>query len=105
MAAKIASLQKNRTSELVPQLQGKNVVKCRWVYKTKFTSDIVVECHKARLVAMGFSYKEGIDYSETFTPIAKMNSVQLILSLVAHFVWELHQMDVKSAFIHGDLSE
>jgi hypothetical protein len=53
----------------------------------------------------GFSQQEGINYTETFSPIAKMNSVQLILSLVAHFGWKIHQMDVKSVFLHGDLSE
>jgi hypothetical protein len=53
----------------------------------------------------GFSQQEGIDYTETFSPVAKMNSVRLILSLAAHFGWKIHQMDVKSDFLHGDLSE
>jgi hypothetical protein len=53
----------------------------------------------------GFSQQEGINYTETFSPIAKMNYVQLILSLVAHFGWKIHQMDVKSAFLHGNLSK
>jgi hypothetical protein len=57
------------------------------------------------LVAKGFSQQEGIDYTKTFSPVAKMNYVQLILSLVAFFRWKIHQMDVKSAFLHGDLSE
>ena len=98
-------MDKNHTWEHIPQPQGNNVVKCRWVYKTKFTFDGVVECHKDILVAKGFAQQEGIDYTKTFSPIAKMNSVQLILSLATHFGWELHQMDVKSAFLHGDLIE
>ena len=64
-----------------------------------------VDRHKARLVAKGFSQVEGIDYTETFSLVAKMNSIRLVLSLVASFKWEVHQMDVKSAFLHGDLHE
>jgi hypothetical protein len=65
-------------------------VKYRWVYKTKFTSQGVVERHKAHLVAKGFSQQEGIDYTETFSLVAKMNSVQLVLSLAALFRWKIH---------------
>jgi hypothetical protein len=82
MQIEIDSLSKNHTWELVPRLQGNNVVKCRWVYRTKFTSEGVVEHHKYHLVAKGFSQQEGIDYTKKFSPIAKMNSVRLILSLV-----------------------
>lgn len=61
--------------------------------------------HKARLVAKGFSQLEGIDYTETFSPVAKMNSLYLVLSLAASFKWEVHQMDVKYVLLHGDLHE
>ena len=61
--------------------------------------------HKACLVAKGFSQVEGIYYTKTFSPIAKMNSIRLFLSLAASFKWEVHQLDVKSAFLHGDLHE
>jgi hypothetical protein len=105
MQAEMNSLLKNHTWDLVPRPQGKNIVKCRWVYKTKFTFEGVVEHHKACLVAKGFSQQEGIDYTETFSLVAKMNYVRLILSLVARFGWKIHQMDVKSSFLHGDLSE
>jgi hypothetical protein len=60
---------------------------------------------KARLVAKGFSQQEGIDYNETFAPVAKMNTIRTIISLVASYQWELHQMDVKSVFLNGDLHE
>jgi hypothetical protein len=60
---------------------------------------------RLQLVAKGFSQVEGIDYNETFSPIAKMNSIHLVLSLVASYKWEVHQMDVKSTFLHGDLQE
>jgi hypothetical protein len=80
-------------------------VKCRWVYKTKFTCKGVVERHKYFLVAKVFSQQEGIDYTETFSPVAKMNSTRLIISLVSLFGWQIHQMDVKSDFLHGNLSQ
>lgn len=99
------SLFKNHTQDLAPRLQGKNGVKCLWVYKTKFTFEGVVECHKAHLVVKGFSQQEEIDYNETFSLVEKMNYVRLTLSLDVCFKWKIHQMDVKSAFSHGDLYE
>jgi hypothetical protein len=63
------------------ELQGKNIVKFQWVYNTKFTFEGIVERHKSRLVANGFSQQEGINYAETFSPVSKMNFVQLIISL------------------------
>jgi hypothetical protein len=105
MKTRIDYLSKNHTWDLVPRPQGKNIVKCRWVYRTKFTSEGVVERHKARFFVKGFSQQEGINYIETFSPIAKMNYVQLILSFATRFGWQIHQMDVKSDFLHGDLFE
>ena len=64
-----------------------------------------VDKHKARFVSKGFSQVEGIDYTKTFAIVTKMNSMHLVLSLVASYKWEVHQMDVKSAFLHGDLHE
>ena len=78
-------LEKNHTWDLVPQPRGKNIVKCRWVYWTKITFECTTEHHKARFIVKGFSQQEGIDYIETFSPIVKMNSVLLIISLVARF--------------------
>eukprot|EP00253_Pinus_taeda_P003538 PITA_03538 len=99
------SLLANDTWDLVPLPKGRKLVRCKWVYRTKYGPDGKVDKHKARLVAKGFSQVEGIDYTETFSPVAKMNSIRLILSLAASFKWEVHQMDVKSAFLHGDLRE
>jgi hypothetical protein len=64
-----------------------------------------VERYKAQLVSKIFSQVEGIDYNETFSPVAKMNSIHLVLSLDASRIWEVHQMDVKYTFLHGDLQE
>ena len=95
----------NDTWDLVPLPKGRKIFRCRWVYKTKFGPDGKVDRHKAHLVAKGFSQVEGIEYTKTFSHVAKMNSSCLFLSLAASFKWEVHQMDVKSAFLHGDLHE
>ena len=71
----IDSLEKNHTWDLVPWPTGKNVVKFRWVYHTKFTPDGAIEHHRAHLVVKGFSQQEGIDYIDIFSPIEKMNSI------------------------------
>jgi hypothetical protein len=99
------SLMENDTWDLVPLPKGKKLVICKWVYKTKYASDGSVERHNARLVSKGFSQVEGIDYNETFSLVAKMNFIHLVLALYASHKWEVHQMDAKSAFLHGDLQE
>jgi hypothetical protein len=99
------SLMKNGTWEFTTLPKGKSVVGCKWTYKTKFTSYGAIEKYKARLVAKGFSQMEGIDYTETFAPVAKMSSIRTIVALAAKFGWKIFQMDVKSAFLHGDLKE
>ena len=103
MAKEYSSLMKNHTWDLVPLPKGRKLVRCKWVYRTKYVANGYVDKYKARLVAKGFSQVEGIDYSETFAPIAKMNSICLVLSLAASQHWSEYRMDVKSAFLHGDL--
>jgi hypothetical protein len=75
MKTEMDSLMKNHIWDLLLEPQGKNIVKCRWVYKTKFTSKGVVEHHKYRLVVKGFSQQEGINYIDIFSHVAKMNSI------------------------------
>ena len=103
MDEEYCSLMVNDTWDLVPLPEGGKLVICKWVYRTKYASDGSVERLKARLVVKGFSQFEGIDYNETFAHVAKMNSIRLVLSLTALHNWEVHQMDVKSSFLHGDL--
>jgi hypothetical protein len=92
----------NITWDLVPLSKGRNLVRQKWIYRTKYASDGSVECEKARLLAKGLSQVEGIDYNET---LDKMNSICLVLALVASHKWEVHWMDVKSTFLHGDFQE
>ena len=98
MEEEIDALAENQTWDLVKLPKGKNVVGCKWVYKTKHDSDGNVSRHKARLVAKGYSQMQGIDYDETFAPVAKKASLRTLLAVSATKRWFLHHMDVKNAF-------
>ena len=101
----LEAMEQNRTWDIVSLPVGKNVVGCRWIFTIKYNADGTVERNKGRLVAQGFTQQEGIDYLDTFSPVAKLTSVKLLLSLAAINGWSLNQMDVSNAFLHGDLDE
>ena len=81
------------------------IVKCKWVFKTNFVVDGFPMKYKEILVTNGFSKFQGIDYNETFSPVAKMDSIRLVLAIASSKQWEVHNMDVKSAFLHGYMKE
>ncbi|MCO5568919.1 hypothetical protein L7F22_046188 [Adiantum nelumboides] len=93
----------NETWELTELPQGKQTLPCKWVYKKKYTTEDLEPKYKARLVAKGFKQKKGVDFDENFSPIVKMTTLRLVLGLVATEYLELNQMDVKMAFLHGEL--
>ena len=89
------------TWDFVPLPKGRKLVRCKWVYSTKYASDGSVERLQARLVAKVFSQVEGIEYTETSAPVTKMNSICIVVSRVALHKREFHQMDFRFAFLHG----
>ncbi|RVW82418.1 Retrovirus-related Pol polyprotein from transposon TNT 1-94 [Vitis vinifera] len=101
----VRALEKNSTWEITDLPRGKKPVGCKWIFTIKYKADGNVDRYKARLVAKGFTQSYGIDYQETFAPIAKLNTVRVLLSLAANLDWSLHQLDVKNAFLNGDLEE
>ncbi|GKV10110.1 hypothetical protein SLEP1_g21521 [Rubroshorea leprosula] len=105
MQDELQALDKTRTWDLVDLLAGKPSVDCKWLYKIKTRSDGFVERYKACLVAKGFTQEYGIDYEETFAPIARPTSVRSLIAIAAAKRWNLFQMDVKNAFLNGDLAE
>ncbi|RVX15691.1 Retrovirus-related Pol polyprotein from transposon TNT 1-94 [Vitis vinifera] len=105
MKDEMSSMKCNDVWDLVELLNGVKTIGCKWVFKTKKDSSGNIERYKARLVAKGFTQKEGIDYTETFSPVSKKDSLRIILALVAHFDLELQQMDVKTTFLNGELDE
>ncbi|KAJ0829337.1 putative RNA-directed DNA polymerase [Helianthus annuus] len=105
MKEELEAIIKNNTWQLVTLPEGKNVVGLKWLFKTKIGADGELIKHKARLVAKGYSQKYGIDYEETFAPVARFETIRLVIAIAALRGWILHQLDVKSAFLNGDLEE
>nr|ABB47203.2 retrotransposon protein, putative, unclassified [Oryza sativa Japonica Group] len=105
MADEYKALVDNNTWHLVPQPPGANVVTGKWIFRHKFHSDGTLARHKARCVVRGYSQQHGIDYNETFSPVVKPATIHVVLSIAASRSWPIHQLDVKNAFLHGNLEE
>ena len=105
MAEEIDALYSNDTWELVALPPGKSHVGCRWVYTVKVGLDGQIDRLKARLVAKGYTQQYDSDYYDTFSPVAKIASVRLLLSMAAMRSWHLFQLDIKNVFLLGDLAK
>uniref|UniRef100_A0A2N9F9A7 Reverse transcriptase Ty1/copia-type domain-containing protein n=1 Tax=Fagus sylvatica TaxID=28930 RepID=A0A2N9F9A7_FAGSY len=105
MQAEMDALQANQTWELVPLPSDEKTMGCKWVFTVKYLANGSVDQYKARLVAKGFTQVPSKDFGATFALVAKLTSVRLLVSLAASHSWLLHQLDVKNAFLHGDLLE
>jgi hypothetical protein len=105
MESEIQSINKNKTWNLVKLPVGHKPIGLKWVYKVKRNAKGEIVKYKARLVAKGYVQKKGVDYEEVFAPVAKLDTVRLILALAANRGWEVHHLDVKTAFLNGELIE
>ncbi|KAL0413731.1 UNVERIFIED_CONTAM: hypothetical protein Sradi_1574800, partial [Sesamum radiatum] len=100
----IQALKENCTWKLTPLLVGKKPIGCNWVFKTKLKDDGSLEQYKAHLVAKGYNQVEGIDYTKSFSPMAKAVTIHIFLAITASYAWPI-QLDVNNVFLHGYLDD
>ncbi|PKU80915.1 Retrovirus-related Pol polyprotein from transposon TNT 1-94 [Dendrobium catenatum] len=105
MEYEMKSMKNNDVWDFSELAEGAKPIGCKWIFKTRRDVKGGIERYKARLVAKGFTQKECIDYKETFSPVSSKDSFRIIMALVAHYDLELHQMDVKTAFLNGDIEK
>eukprot|EP01018_Ginkgo_biloba_P000406 Gb_07443 [translate_table: standard] len=105
MNEEMEAIHRNNTWELVQLPKDKHVIGVKWIYKVKYHADGSVERHKAKLVAKGFAQTLGVDYSENFSPVARLDTINIVLAIAAQHKWTVSQMDVKSAFLNGYIDE
>ncbi|KAL8104724.1 hypothetical protein AgCh_028795 [Apium graveolens] len=105
MKNEIKAIEKNRTWKLVELPPDSKSIGLKWVFKLKWDVNRNITKHKARLVSKGYVQKKGVDFEEVFTPVTRLETVRLLLALAARNGWEVHYLDVKSAFMNGELEE
>ena len=105
MSAEIEAIERKQTWELTVLPKGVKPIGAKWVFKTKLNKDGDVEKFKGRLVAKGYAQRHGIDYTEVFAPMTRLDTIRVILAMAAQFYREVFQLNVKSAFLHGELKE
>ncbi|WKA11318.1 hypothetical protein VitviT2T_028828 [Vitis vinifera] len=99
------SIMSNQTWELIDLPPGSKPIRCKWVFRMKYHTDGMIQTFKARLVAKGFKQREGIDYFDTYAPVARTTSIRILFALASIHNLFVHQIDVKTAFLNGDLNE
>jgi hypothetical protein len=105
MLDEFTSIEDNNTWVLVDPLPGVRAIGLKWVFKTKRDEARLISKYKGRLVAKGYVQRQGVDFDEVFAPVARLESVRLLLACAAAEGWQVHHMDVKSTFLNGELSE
>jgi len=105
MKEELHMIEKNNTWQLVDRPQDRKVIGVKWVFKTKFNVDGSINKFKARLVVKGYAQIFGVDYSDTFVSVARLDTIKMLLAVAAQMGWKVYQLDVKSAFLNGFLQE
>ena len=105
MTEELKALETNHTWDIIQLPPLQRTIGCKWVFTIKYLSDGHIERYKARLVAQGYNQVYGIDYGKNFAPVAKMNTIRILIALALQFDWPLQQYDVKNVFLHGELEE
>jgi hypothetical protein len=105
MNEELDQIEKNQTWDLVPRPKDKNVIGTKWVYINKLNEDGHIVRNKARLVCKGYAQVEGVDFEETFSPVARIEAIRMFLAFACYKKFKVYQMDVKSTFLNGDLEE
>ncbi|PRQ17740.1 putative RNA-directed DNA polymerase [Rosa chinensis] len=105
MDQEIEAIERNHTWELTTLPAGAKTIGVKWIFKTKLNENGEVDKCKARLVAKGYAQQYGIDYTEVFAPVARWDTIRMVIALAAQKGWKVYQLDVKSAFLHGELTE
>lgn len=105
MLEEMDAMEKNKTWTLTELPRGVKAIKCKWIFKSKFNADGELVKHKARLVARGFTQRYGIDYVETYSPVARYTSIRCLIAIAARRDMEIYQMDAVTAFLQGKLTE
>ena len=105
MNDEIDQIEKDQTWELVPRTKGMNVIGTKWIFKNKFNEHGHVTRNKARLVCKGYAQVEGVEFEETFAPVTRLEAIRMFLAFAWYKNFKVYQMDVKSAFLNGELEE
>ena len=105
MHDELLQFQRNDVWTLVPRPEGEHIIDTKWIFRNKIDEEGNVICNKAHLVAQGYSQMEGVDYDETFAPVARMKSIKILLALAFHLKFKFYQMVVKTAFLNGSLKK
>ena len=105
MNEELEQIEKNNTWELVPRPHDKNIIGAKWIFKNKLNKNGEVIRSKSRIVCKGYAQQEGIDFEETFAPVARLEAIRMFLALSSFQKFKVYQMDVKFAFLNGDLEE
>jgi hypothetical protein len=105
MESEIEAIQKNNTWDLTNLPRDAKIVGVKWIYKIKLNEHREVNKYKAHLVAKGYTQQHGMDYTKVFAPVARMDTIRLVIALAAQKRWFMFQLDVKSFFLHDELNE